>query len=155
MDANRSAFSAYKIAPSKFVEKQKTPKKHNSKKNGLPKSPAGANTSHENRTPAKKRARPVELHDEGAPSYASSSEHALNEAIGNGRAKVNNSISTEHSFHFLRIVLFHMFFSIQKQNSKLKHNPIRVQGQERIVQQLKAPNNDIIKKNTVNQKRFL
>lgn len=101
MDVNLSAFSAYKIAPSKFVEKQKPPKKHNSKKSGLDKSPVGPNTPHENRYPAKKRARPVNLHDEGGRSSASSSEHAHNETIGNGRAKVNKLISTEH--RFLRI----------------------------------------------------
>lgn len=115
MDANQSAFSAYKIATPKLVDKRKQSKKHIHKKKGLEKSPITVKTSHENLTPAKKRARPENLHDEGGPSYASSSGNVLNEVIGNGRAKVNETISTENWCHFLHIALFHfIYFYLEK-----------------------------------------
>lgn len=114
MDASRSAFYAYKNSPTKFVEKQKTPKKNKSKTNGRDKTPGKANVSDESRSPAKKRRalENVEL------TNASSSEYIHNETATNGRpsdkSKVNKSITLEYSgdlsVTIIITTLFHLTF---------------------------------------------
>lgn len=75
MDANQSAFFAYKNTPTKFVEKQKSPKKK-SKADGRDKASVKTNGHGENRKAAKKRARTVNPYvvNVAGPSNASSSD---------------------------------------------------------------------------------
>lgn len=96
MDVNQSAFLAYKKTPTKFVEKQKSPKKK-SKHNGRDKTPIKTNGHGENQKAAKKRTRPVNPYvvNIAGLSNASASDHFRVERTVNGtpsaKAKVNKS----------------------------------------------------------------
>lgn len=101
MDPNQSAFAAYKQMPTKFVEKQKTPKKNKSKSKNRDKKPDKADAFDDHRSPAKKRARPMDSHTV-RPTNSSLSHHfkqkhiaATTNGAHNGKAKVIKSISME------------------------------------------------------------
>lgn len=77
METVKSAFAAYQSSPSKFVEKQKSPKTKKSKTKGRDKNARASNVqSNEKHINAKKRARPTNLNkvDEVGPSGLSASQ---------------------------------------------------------------------------------